>query len=180
MGLDAVELIMGWESAFGIEFSDDEAMAIRTPQMAIDLIVKKVVVIDIDTEACIATRSFNQICQAFQAILTTKPQQIQLDSKLSVLLPRKQRQLAWEKIRSYMGIAKLPPLRFGVGSIFAPITIQDLVNWTIAYYPTHFVTFKERWTKRQIRSVVKAVIIEITGINDFEDNSDFVTDIGIG
>ena len=180
MGLDTVELIMGWESAFGIEFSDNEMEVIHTPKMAIDLIAQKVRVIKSNTEICISMRSFYQIRQGFQTILDLEPQQIKLNSKLLILLPRKQRQLIWEQIQAYVGIAKFPSLGFGVGSVFMPVTIQDLVNWTIAYYPTHFVTFEERWTRRQIRSVVRAVVKDITGIDDFEDNNDFVTDIGIG
>ena len=41
MGLDAIEIIMGWEEAFDIKFTNAETEKIRTPRMAIDLIATK-------------------------------------------------------------------------------------------------------------------------------------------
>jgi len=41
MGLDIIEIVMGWEAAFGVSVSDEEVMTTRTPRIAIDLIAKK-------------------------------------------------------------------------------------------------------------------------------------------
>jgi acyl carrier protein len=42
MGMESLEILLGWEEAFGISFSDEEAASIRTPRMAMDLIETKV------------------------------------------------------------------------------------------------------------------------------------------
>jgi hypothetical protein len=41
MGLDAVEILMGWEQAFDVKITDREAEKITTPRMAIHLITSK-------------------------------------------------------------------------------------------------------------------------------------------
>ncbi len=46
MGLDAVDLVMAWEEVFEIEILDEEAAALITPRMAIDLIFKKLNALD--------------------------------------------------------------------------------------------------------------------------------------
>ena len=38
MGLDAVELVIAWEEAFDVRFSDEDAAAMRTPRDVIDFI----------------------------------------------------------------------------------------------------------------------------------------------
>ena len=42
MGLDSVELVMGFEERFGIVISDEEAITLITPAAVIDLIAKKI------------------------------------------------------------------------------------------------------------------------------------------
>jgi hypothetical protein len=37
----------------------------------------------------------------------------------------------------------------------------------------------ELWTLSEIRSVVRAVVTDVTGKNDFKDDDDFIRDIGV-
>jgi hypothetical protein len=48
-----------------------------------------------------------------------------------------------------------------------------------AHYPSYFLTPEERWTKPQVRTVVRSVIKDIVGTSDFTDDSDFVKEIGV-
>lgn len=42
MGLDGVELIMAYEEVFGIQFTDEDAVRMRTPRDVIDFIASRV------------------------------------------------------------------------------------------------------------------------------------------
>jgi hypothetical protein len=179
MGLDAVELILGWEVAFNIDISDREAFALQTPKMAIDLISNKIGASNKTAGICPSMRAYHRIRSAFQEILGSPRQQIQLDSKLRELLPKKQRQEAWKNIFNYLGIPESPEFKFGRTTLFPPIAIRDLVDWAVARYPSHFLASDERWTYYQVRCVIRSVIRDIVGESDFNDNSDFLRDIGI-
>ena len=178
MGLDAVELILGWETAFDLEISDSEAFTLQTPQMAIDLISAKIGASQ-TAGICPSMRAYHQIRTAFQEILGYQRQEIKLDSKLRELLPKKQRKEAWEIIFNFMGMPESPEFKFGTGTLFRPIAIRDLVDWAVARYPGHFITSDERWTHSQVRCIVRSVIRDVVGQSDFNDNSDFLRDIGI-
>jgi hypothetical protein len=177
MGLDAIEIIMGWEQAFEIELTDAETENIRTPKMAIDLITSKLEVKENTTDICPIMRTYHRVKQAFQAVLSLQQSQIQADSKLRHLLPQQQRSETWQQIRSYLGVPKLP--KISAIPIFMPITVQDLVNWLTAHYPSCFLSPDERWTHQQIRTVVRAVVKDVVGTGDFTDDNDFVKEIGV-
>ncbi len=173
MGLDALQLILGCETAFGIEISEEKAIKIRTSKMAIDLIAAKVGASNHNAEVCPVMRSYYCIRQAFQVVVGLQRQEIQLDSKLRKLLPRSQRQELWNQIHSHIGVSKFPSFSFGVGSIFSPITVQNLVDWLLIRYPERFVEVDERWTRFQVRSIVRAVVRDASGVIDFQDDDDF-------
>jgi hypothetical protein len=177
MGLDAVEIIMGWEQAFEIEITDAEAETIRTPRTAIDLITSKLEVKENITDICPLIRTYYRVQQALQAVLNLQQSQIQPDSKLRHLLPQQQRSETWQQIRSYLGVPKLP--KISAIPIFMPITVQDLVDWLTAHYPSYFISPDERWTHQQIRTVVRAVIKDVVGTSGFTDDNDFVKEIGV-
>jgi hypothetical protein len=179
MGLDAVELILRWEKAFDVQISNDEAFTLYTPKMAIDLICQKVGASEIDGGICPTIRAYYCIRQAFQTVVGLQRQQILLDSKLRDLLPKAQRQNIWKRVCSNIGIQNSPSFGFGVGMIFTPITIRDLVDWAVAHCPDRFISATERWTYYQVRSVVRATVRDIVGVINFKDEDDFIRDIGI-
>jgi hypothetical protein len=177
VGLDAVEIIMGWEQAFDITITDAEAEKICTPRMAIDLLITKLEVNENIPEICPLTRIYQRVIQALQTVLSLQQNQIKPDSKLRHLLPQQQRSETWQQICSHLGVPKLP--KISTIPIFMPITIQDLVNWLTAHYPSYFLSPDERWIPQQIRTVVRAVIEDVVGTSDFTDDNDFVKEIGV-
>jgi hypothetical protein len=177
MGLDAVEILMGWEQAFDITITDKEAEKITTPRMAIDLIISKLEVKENITDVCPLIRINYRVQHALQVVLSLQQNQIQPNSKLRHLLPQYQRSENWQKIRSYLGVPKLP--KISTVSIFMPITVQDLVDWLTAHYPSYFLSPNERWTHQQIRTVVRAVVKDVVGTSDFTEDNDFIKEIGV-
>lgn len=178
MGLDALEIILGWETAFGIEISDSEASALQTPKMAIELISEKVAASRETAGICPSMRAYHLIRKAFQEVLGCERQQMQLDSKLRDILPKKQRQEAWKNIFDFIGMPKPPKFYFGTVTLFRPIAIRDLVDWAVANYPGLFINPDEGWTHSQVRCIVRSIIRDIVGESDFNDCSTF-SEIGI-
>jgi hypothetical protein len=110
MGLDVIEIIMGWEQAFDITITDDEAEKICTPRMAINLITSKIEVKENITDVCPLMLTYQRVQQVLQAVLSLQQNQIQPDSKLRHVLPQQQRSETWQQIRSYLGVPKLPAI----------------------------------------------------------------------
>jgi hypothetical protein len=177
MGLDAIEIIMGWEQAFEVDFTDAEAETIRTPRMAIDLIATKLELKENIPSICPLIRIHHRVSEAFQTILSLQPHQTEPDNKLRHLLPQQQRSENWQQICSYLGVPKLP--KISIIPIFRPITVQDLVDWLTANYPSYFLDPDECWTHEQIRTVVRVVIKSVIGASNFTDDDDFVKEIGV-
>jgi hypothetical protein len=177
MGLDAIEIIMGWEQAFDIKLTDAEVKRISTPRMAIDLITTKLTVQENIISISPLARIYYRVRWAFQTVLSLPRHQIKLDSKLRHLLPSQQRSERWQRICSYLEVPNLP--KISIIPIFMPIRVRDLVEWLTANYPSYFLCPAERWTHPQIRTIVRAVIGNVLGTNKFTDDNDFVQEIGV-
>jgi hypothetical protein len=76
VGLDAIEIIMGWEQAFDITITDAEAEKICTPRMAIDLITSKLEIKENITDICPVMRTYQRVQQSLQAVLSLQQNQI--------------------------------------------------------------------------------------------------------
>ncbi|WP_449420648.1 hypothetical protein [Phormidium nigroviride] len=183
MGLDAVEIVMTWENSFGIEISDDEAIAIATIKQAIDLISSKVNASGGIAGVCLGARAFYRIRQAFYNVGLPR-KQIQLDSKWVDILPnipQKKRQETLNYICDRAGLPKAPAFSFHFGAINRRITVRSLVDWAVANYPCSLTSSEERWTHFQVRSVVRSVIRDLADISDrdFKDDDAFAYILGI-
>jgi hypothetical protein len=179
MGLDAVEMMMGWERAFDIQLSDAEVLELRTPRQAIDLIAGKVGASDRELGICLGLRAYHRLRQSFVTVTKVPRDRVRLDSKLRQLLPPEQRLMMWRKIFTQAGLPTAPQLVWGAGVVFWPFTIQDLVIWSVASHPRSLVNTEECWTRPQVRAVVRAVISRTLSLEKFNDDDDFVKDLGI-
>jgi hypothetical protein len=180
MGLDAVEIIVGWEKAFDIQLSDAEVGKLRTPRQAIDLIAGKVGASDREPGVYLGLRAYHRLRQAFVTVTKVPRDRVRLDSQLRTLIPRSQRLATWQTIFTQAGLPTAPQLVWGAGVVFWPFTIQNLVIWSMAYHPRSLVSLEERWTRQQVRSVARAVIAQTINLEKFNDDDDFVHDLGIG
>jgi hypothetical protein len=87
------------------------------------------------------------------------------------------RRCSWTELCQAAGIPKLPaPVEF-----WRPTpakTVGDLVKWAVAHQPRALRNVGERWTKAEVREVVRACVAEQTDIEDFSDDAAFIEDLG--
>lgn len=178
MGLDSVELVLGFEEFFGITISDDEAYRLETPRMVMDLVFEKVGAVRNDeSPSCLCQPTFQQVRDRLLESTAAKRQAIRPSTKLLTLFPRKNRRHDWHSFRLAIGAPALPNLNFGRGHFFHPITVRDVVTHLLH----HHFTQRERstWTRNAIREGVRFVIWRELGIRHFADDDHFIRDLGI-
>jgi hypothetical protein len=173
MGLDPVEIVMGWEESFGISIADAEAMVLRTPRQSIDLIATKLAAHDDSLRACLTLRAFHRLRHSITTAASVSRDRVRPDARLRDLVSTERRR-TWEAVRSTCGISSLPGLGW-----FSPRTVGGLTRWAVAHAAKDLKRPGEPWTRSEVRSVVRAVVTDVTGVEDFEDDHDFIHDIGI-
>jgi hypothetical protein len=178
MGLEAVEMVMGWEQSLGVELTDGDVESLRTPHQSMHLIALKLSAQDEPPQACLTLRAFYRLRYAITTATGLSRKQVRPSAKLRDLV-RTERRRTWDTIRTVSGISSLPSSLAGLGWC-SPRTVGDLTRWTVAYAAKDLKYPGERWTYAEIRSVVRAVITDVTGVEDFGDDDDFVRDLGVG
>ncbi len=101
MGLDGVELVMGLEEEFGIEFSDADAERMQTPRDVIDHIMRTVYG---GQKRCTSRAGFYQFRRACVSALGVPRNQVRPDTQLTMLMPAANIQTAWSQLREAMGM----------------------------------------------------------------------------
>lgn len=175
MGLDAVEIVMGWEEAFGISIADAEGAMLRTPRMAIDLICQKLEVREAD-DFCFSQRIFYLLRRACVAVLACPRAAITPRTRLGELIPIRGRQRVWTAL-SREARLPLPTTMLGIGS-WSP-TVGELVTRLTASSASALVGAGAGWSRRQVREVVRAVVSRQIGFTDYSDDADFIHDLRI-
>jgi hypothetical protein len=169
MGLDSVEIVMAWEDAFGISIPNEEAFVLRTPRMAIDLICKMLAVGDL-RGPCLTVRAFHRLRNCFVNAGSVKRGSIRLETRIKDLV----RSHSWNDVRVNCGIPSLPrPLWF------FRRTVADLLRWMVIHTAKDLKAPDEPWTRSQVRHVVRAIVTDITGLDEFGDDDDFIEVMGI-
>jgi hypothetical protein len=173
MGLDAVEIILAWEMAFGIKLEDKAVERLSTAQMAIDLISAKVGAIAQPDNEPLEELVFQRFQNAFSVVLQIPTEQIQHTSKLRTLLPKKKPKEALQRIYTHIELPEVPWFGWGVGILLEPMTVGSLVDEAIASYPRYFLPPDTPWTIAPVRSVVRAAVRKMAGIDNFKDDDSF-------
>jgi acyl carrier protein len=171
MGLDALELVLGWEEAFDISISDEEAALIRTPRMAIDLIATKLGAADLPRRPCLTQRAFYRLRTSMMRAGAVSRQRVRPETPVKELLNRSN----WNSVRTSCGIPSLP-----WPGLFSPRTVAGLAHWTTAHAARHLKAPGEPWSRAEIRTVVRAVVTDVTSVQRFGDDDDFFHVIGVG
>lgn len=173
MGLDSVEIVMMWEEAFGIEIADQEATVLRTPRQAIDLITTKLATHNAPHNGCLTLRAFHRLRQSIRTATNVSRKRIYPQAEIKHLLGEEHRR-KWERVRSDCGMSSLPGLGW-----FSSRSVGEATRWMVTHAAKDLKSPGEPWTRAEIRHVVRAVVTEVTCVEDYEDDDDFVYDIGI-
>lgn len=178
MGLDAVEILMGWEKAFGVRVADAKAECVRTPRMGVDLMCSKVGAINQPSPYCLTSRAFYRFrscvvdrCGIPRASLSPR-------LPMTFAFPDPSDRESWAAVGVALGLPEWPS-RLRSGWFSGPTEIPSAMRWIIANRPRAVMDAGEPWSRGHVRSVVRAVITEVIGETEFDDEDDFVHDLGI-
>ena len=177
MGLDSVELVMGWEETFGVTIANAEAELIRTPRMAMELFAAKLGATDESRGACLSLRAFARLRQGLVTGANVPRSSIRPEASLGDLIPFLNRKSQWRAVQAAANLHRLP--RIGLGGLFLPKTLRELTNWAVAHGASALKAPGEIWTRAEIRAAVRAGVQCVTGVRDFTDDADLIYDLGI-
>lgn len=173
MGLGSIEIVMNWENSFGISFSESEVSSLRTPRQTMDLVAEKLGANDEFSRPCLTLRAFGRLRHAIADATNLPLRQVHSKARLTNLV-KSDRGRTWDVVRATSGIPSLPGLW-----CFSQLTLGALSRWTVANAARRLKPPEEAWTRPEIRSVVREAIIDVIGNDNFEDDDDYIHDIGV-
>lgn len=176
MGLDAVELVLGWEDSFGISISVPEAEKMFTTRHVIQSIYEKVRSAMPEDGGCLATRAFFRLRNAFQEEGVLR-KAIRPETKVTSLLPSRQGREILSAVCERAGLRPLKRLPLGLQFTFG--RVRDVVlDAVIGQHDT----LRRRgygWSQVQVREVVRAVMYAQLALRRFSDDAEFIKDLRI-
>lgn len=171
MGLDSVELVMSWENAFGVEMTPAESQFVATPRDATTLFAVK-----LGARAggpCLSQRVFHRLRRALVDVMGVKREQVRRRTWIRDLVSRAERG-RWVAVQAACGIPKLPAPGW-----FSPKTMEALVRWAIVHAIHDLKPAGEAWTRAEVRCVVRTLTMDVTGVDEFEEDAEFIRDLGM-
>ena len=176
MGLETVELVMGFEEAFGIDIPDAVASELTTPRHVVDYIASLLPLVPSDR--CLSQQTFYKLRHAFGRVLPEAPP-LQQGQELRELATKETWPTIWTGIVSEIGDPGWPaevPWRGWLRD--GPRTVRELVWWlTTAHIDG--AGAEAPWTRERIQLMVRKVVREETVITDFRLGDSFVRDMGL-
>lgn len=108
MGLDLVEMVMGFEEAFGISIPDKDAITLQSPRLVMDYMEKRLTLAA--TAPCLSQRAFYLLRAAVVNDFGVERAEVRPDARWDVLLPRTIRRRAWDRMRQLVPTPEWLPL----------------------------------------------------------------------
>jgi hypothetical protein len=176
MGLDTVELIIGWEQTFGVSIDEEPARAMRTTGDVVDHLYAKLKDDRPEDEGCLAVRAFFRLRNAFRAAGYTHVA-IAPATKVSHVLTGRDRRDQLNAILLRVGFTPLPSLPFGLQ--FTAGTIGDLVLDAVVRHHSALRRPGCGWSRRQVREVARAVMTALFNLRKFSDKAHITRDLGL-
>jgi hypothetical protein len=179
--MDDVQIVIGWEEAFGITFTDDEAIQIRTPRMAANLICRKLGMVTTGGAGrCLSQHGFYRLRRAFEKHCDCPRTVIAPHTRLAAILPRKNRRECWRAAAWQIGVPDLPYPVSCFGLIFRHYrTVGELVRYMVARQAQTLKEPDVAYTHSQVREIVRAIIANQIGVSKFSDDADLIYDLEV-
>lgn len=102
MGLESVELVLGYEDAFRIEIPDPVAAQLLTPRDVIDHVLPRLTLTE--RAPCLHASAFYLVRRGFGEHLHVPRRRIRLDTALSEIVPDVDRRFTWLGLGSVLGV----------------------------------------------------------------------------
>ena len=177
MGLDIVELVMGFEEEFGVEIPDEAASRMETPRQVLDYLMVRLPTVP--SAGCETQRTFYRLRQAFRYVLSDAPE-MSARTRLEELSPVKAWPHVWAVARVAAGgwewpsdVPRRATFRAGLS------TLRELTY----YVALHAQKSEDResvpLTRDRIELGIRRVIWEQVELLDFRMGDGFVRDMGL-
>jgi hypothetical protein len=108
--MDAVDIVMLTEERFGVEIRDEEAEALRTPRMLIDLVFAKLA--HATAARCQSQRSFYLLRRALTVLSGTNKNAVSPSSPIRSFVSSGEERRFWERLRHETKARSWPSLGF--------------------------------------------------------------------
>lgn len=178
MGLDLVELVMDVEEAFLISILDDEAVRMRTPRHVTDYVSSRLGASD-QAGSCLTQRAFHKVRAVAMEMCGRSRSAISPGVHWSEILPPDRRRRHWNIFRQKFGPSRLPPLTLFGAFPFGVGTVGGTAQYLAERAPASLKRAGEPWNRREIQRAIGRIIQDVTGIEDFDWDDDFVKDLGL-
>lgn len=178
MGLDSVEIVMGWEEEFGLAIPDEVAQEIWTPRQAIDYIFRQVE--QRSATECICQQTFFRLRRGFRRLLPTLAARFELQTRLDFLTTRGEWPRIWSVLRQedpYNAWPEEAPFSWRFG--FKERTVEDLVHELAIADPRSKGGPVVGWTREQVSLQVRRIVGYVVGRQSFTDDDEFARDLGV-
>ena len=173
MGLDSVELVMGFEEAFGFSIPDEEAVRLVTPRRVIQYARTRLPMTPAD--GCLSQRTFYALRRAVRSDFPPG-EPLRPATPLRPLGTRREWPAEWMRIRVRAGEPGWPET---VRWTRRPDTLGGLTRHVAAHAAQDAARRGEPWTAEGLELTVREVIRDVVGAEGFPLDVDFVRDLRI-
>ena len=177
MGLGSVELVMGFEAAFGIVIPDAVAEEMITPRHTIDYVASSLGTSPV--VQCLTQQLFYRLRRGLHSVLA-KYVNVHPATPIREITNKREWPQIWSRIRETAGEPNWPERVPWKGWLVeGPETFRDLTIYVAVHLPSPDLTRMEPWTRERIELVVRRVVWETIRVQGFKLDDQYVRDLGV-
>jgi hypothetical protein len=177
MGLDSVELVMGFEAAFGIVIPDAIATGMITPRHTIDYVALSLGTSPV--ARCLTQQVFHRLRCGLRSVLA-KDVTLRSTTALDEIASKRDWPRIWSRIREIAGDPNWPERVPWKGWLIeGPETFRELTVYVAMLLPPPDLIRGESWTRERIELVVRRVVWDTIRVQGFKLDDQYVRDMGV-